>query len=164
MKSQRRSQLLVGGLILAAASLLSGVAGHATRSPRVLSSTAWLRPVSPQMVSLPTPGTGPGRGAGAGVLEKEPMQKKDPLAIGDEASRNDGMFQVLLFNDEVNTREYVARCLVVVCGLAEGDAFSIMHKAHREGWAIIGIWGSEVAEMYTKMLQSKGLSVDMSEA
>mmetsp|Transcript_31683 Transcript_31683/g.100631 ORF Transcript_31683/g.100631 Transcript_31683/m.100631 type:complete len:217 (-) Transcript_31683:2430-3080(-) len=81
------------------------------------------------MVSLPSPTTKPKDG-GVGVLEREVTPKRDPLAktVGD-ASVNDGMFQVLLFNDEVNTREYVARCLVVVCGLSEGDGNSMLRSS-----------------------------------
>ena len=40
---------------------------------------------------------------------------------------------VRLFNDPMNKREFVARCLMEVCGLGDGQAYSVMMAAHQTG-------------------------------
>ena len=145
------------GLLLASV-LVASTAGFCPRAQRPSRAMGSLR-----MVSLPSPAA-PTRTGGPATVEKERKVEKKVLRQVDEASVNDGMFQVVLFNDEMNTREYVARVLVVVCNLSEGDAYGIMEKAHRDGYAVVGVWGAEVAEMYTEMLKAKGLQADMTEA
>lgn len=48
----------------------------------------------------------------------------------------------------MNKREFVARCLMEVCGLDDGMAFSVMMKAHQLGISVIGNYHLEQAEMY----------------
>lgn len=66
-----------------------------------------------------------------------------------------------LYNDPMNKREFVARCLVEICGLDDGEAFSVMMNAHQNGLSVIGIWQKEVAELFKQRLQEEGLFVDM---
>ncbi|CAJ1447578.1 unnamed protein product [Effrenium voratum] len=70
-------------------------------------------------------------------------------------------YRLVLFNDPLNKREYVARCLMTTCLLKEGDAYQVMMKAHREGMAVIGTYSFETAEAYCEGLKSQGLSVDI---
>ena len=67
----------------------------------------------------------------------------------------------MLFNDPVNTKEYVARMLMTKCGLTEGSAFQCMQQAHQHGMGLVGIWLKEVAEMHTAQLGEGGLTVTM---
>ena len=57
-------------------------------------------------------------------------------------------YKLLLFNDNVNQREYVAK---VLCGsvpdLKQADAYVIMQKAHKSGLAVVGVWVYEVCEV-----------------
>ena len=66
-----------------------------------------------------------------------------------------------LYNDPMNKREFVARCLVEICSLDDGEAFSVMMNAHKNGLSVIGTWQKELAEMYKQQLQEEGLFVDM---
>jgi len=61
----------------------------------------------------------------------------------------------------MNKREFVARCLVEICGLDDGMAFSVMMNAHQNGLSVIGTWQKEIAELYKQRLQEEGLFVDM---
>lgn len=61
----------------------------------------------------------------------------------------------------MNKREFVARCLVEISSLDDGEAFSVMMNAHQNGLSVIGVWQRELAEMYKQRLQENGLFVDM---
>jgi ATP-dependent Clp protease adapter protein ClpS len=61
----------------------------------------------------------------------------------------------------MNKREFVARCLVEICGLEDGAAFSVMMNAHQNGLSVICKCQMEIAEMYKQRLQEEGLFVDM---
>jgi ATP-dependent Clp protease adapter protein ClpS len=69
--------------------------------------------------------------------------------------------QTSLYNDPMNKREFVARCLVEICSLGDGEAFTVMMNAHRNGLSVVGIWQRELAEMYKQRLEENGLFVDM---
>jgi ATP-dependent Clp protease adapter protein ClpS len=87
----------------------------------------------------------------------EIIQRSD----SDEMSAKEPMWLVRLYNDPMNKREFVARCLVEICGLNDGMAFSVMMQAHQNGLSVIGKYVKEVAELYKERLQGEGLFVDM---
>ncbi|CAE8631484.1 unnamed protein product [Polarella glacialis] len=58
-------------------------------------------------------------------------------------------------------RDFVARCLMIVCLLKEGDAFQVMMKALTDGVAVVGTYQFEQAEAYCQGLKAKGLSADI---
>ncbi|CAE7465871.1 clpS [Symbiodinium natans] len=58
-------------------------------------------------------------------------------------------------------RDFLARCLMTVCGLKESSAYQVMMKAHTEGTAVVGTYDFETAEMYCAGLKAKGLSADI---
>lgn len=61
-----------------------------------------------------------------------------------------------IFIQPMNKREFVARCLMEVCGLDDGMAFSIMMKAHQFGISVIGNYHMEQAELYkVRLLEGK---------
>ena len=66
-----------------------------------------------------------------------------------------------LYNDPMNKREFVAKCLMEICGLDDGMSFTIMMKAHQAGIAVIGNYPREQAEMYKVGLSGEGLMIDM---
>jgi len=73
-------------------------------------------------------------------------------------------YKVLLFNDNVNRREYVARILVgAIPGMSQADAYLVMQKAHKQGMAVVGVWVFEVAEAYCDKLKSGGLIASVTE-
>ncbi|CAM9605613.1 unnamed protein product [Phaeothamnion confervicola] len=96
-------------------------------------------------------------GAGPAVLDRPEL--KDAKKI-EEAPK----YRVHIFNDSLHTREFVARCLRVVVGMPEGEAFDIMQKAHKDGFALVGIWREELAEAYTTDLKGRGLVAEMTPA
>lgn len=85
---------------------------------------------------------------GANVQEDAKQKKAD-------------QYRLLLFNDPLNKREFVARCLMTICLLKESDSYQVMMKAHKEGVAIIGVYQFETAEAYCEGLKAKGLTVDI---
>uniref|UniRef100_A0A7S3B7I0 Adaptor protein ClpS core domain-containing protein n=1 Tax=Haptolina ericina TaxID=156174 RepID=A0A7S3B7I0_9EUKA len=73
-------------------------------------------------------------------------------------------FKLLLFNDNVNRREYVARVLVGnIPDFSQTDAYRVMQKAHKSGMAVVGVWVFEVAEAYCDRLKSGGLIASVTE-
>ncbi|KAL7530712.1 hypothetical protein ACHAXR_005082 [Thalassiosira sp. AJA248-18] len=99
----------------------------------------------------------------AGVAAPEKTEKKqaaDESDTEDEAAKDRGWL-VRLYNDPYNKREFVARCLMEVCGLDDGMAFNVMMKAHQIGIGVIGNYPQELAELYKGRLSGEGLLIDM---
>mmetsp|Transcript_97688 Transcript_97688/g.209621 ORF Transcript_97688/g.209621 Transcript_97688/m.209621 type:complete len:200 (+) Transcript_97688:55-654(+) len=70
-------------------------------------------------------------------------------------------YRLLLYNDAFNKREFVARCLMTITLLKEGEAYQVMMVAHTEGVAVVGTYPFETAEAYCEGLKVKGLTVDI---
>lgn len=66
-----------------------------------------------------------------------------------------------IYNDNINTREYVAVCLVQVVGLCESRAYFTMQDAHHNGIAKVGEYNQEVAECYEEQLNDRGVMCDV---
>ena len=84
----------------------------------------------------------------------------------DQQKKNDKAkkYKLLLFNDNVNRREYVARVLVQnIPEMKQADAYLVMQKAHKSGMAVVGIWVFEMAEAYCAGLKSGGLIASITE-
>lgn len=94
-----------------------------------------------------------------------PVKKKEKKVTNENEDQGeqqkDRGWLVRLYNDPMNKREFVAKCLMEVCGLDDGASFVIMMKAHQTGIAVIGNYHRELAEMYRGRLLGEGLSVDM---
>lgn len=93
------------------------------------------------------------------TVEKRKVKDEDKVQK-DEKGYESG-WEVRLYNDPMNKREFVARCLSEICGLSDGAAYDTMMQAHLNGRAVIGRYIYERAEMYYVSLQDHGLSVDM---
>mmetsp|Transcript_107116 Transcript_107116/g.309792 ORF Transcript_107116/g.309792 Transcript_107116/m.309792 type:complete len:151 (-) Transcript_107116:105-557(-) len=70
-------------------------------------------------------------------------------------------WEIRLFNDPFNKREFVARCLSQVCGKSDTESYQIMMQAHNHGMGVVGRYQFEIAELYHGSLQENGLMVDM---
>jgi ATP-dependent Clp protease adaptor protein ClpS len=100
------------------------------------------------------------------VKEKEKVEEKVISKDKDEDkqeaySPNKGGWAVRLFNDPMNKREFVAMCLSKIAGLTDGQAYSVMMQAHKQGVAIVGRYDLERAELYRNSFNENGLSCDM---
>merc|ERR1719203_880445 len=103
-----------------------------------------------------------GRTSGPAILERpvaEKTRNRDPIKDKKRVG-NDG-WEVRIYNDGLNTREHVARCLVQVTGLTEIAAYQTMMQAHQHGMAVVGQWVYERAEMYHEALKKNGIICDM---
>ncbi|KAL7528527.1 hypothetical protein ACHAWF_002591 [Thalassiosira exigua] len=94
-----------------------------------------------------------------------PEKKKEKKVTDETDSQNDSEkdrgWLVRLYNDPFNKREFVARCLMEVCGLDDGMAFGVMMRAHQIGIGVVGNYHREMAEMYKMRLLEEGLLIDM---
>ena len=102
--------------------------------------------------------------AGPAVLDKPATKKEDKVdkeAKKESAGAKSKGWAVRLYNDPMNKREFVARCLTEVCGLNDGSAYQVMMAAHQFGRSVIGNYHLEMAELYRDQLTEHGLVVDM---
>jgi len=124
----------------------------------------------PATLDRPAVKTGGGGSGGPAVLDRpdaaptkqrsaeaERTPTKERQSVGSES------WEVRIYNDGVNTREFVARCLVQVAGLSEMAAYQTMMQAHHNGLAVVGRYPYERAEMYHEQLKTNGILNDMVE-
>lgn len=71
-------------------------------------------------------------------------------------------YRVVLLNDNHNTFEHVATCLMkYIPGMSSDKAWSLTRKVHTEGAAVVWVGPREMAEMYYELLKSEGLTVKL---
>mmetsp|Transcript_10849 Transcript_10849/g.29936 ORF Transcript_10849/g.29936 Transcript_10849/m.29936 type:complete len:155 (-) Transcript_10849:1307-1771(-) len=99
------------------------------------------------------------RPAASTVLERS--QQKQRRNDSNEQRVGGDAWEVRIYNDGLNTREYVARSLVKVVGISELTAYQTMMQAHKNGIAAVGRWAFEVAELYHDGLQKNGIVSDL---
>lgn len=68
-----------------------------------------------------------------------------------------GSWQVILFNDEFNTCEYVAQCLMTIFGHSFEMAKKLMLEAHQKGKTIAQVEGQIEAITHAGQLRAAGL-------
>jgi ATP-dependent Clp protease adaptor protein ClpS len=83
-----------------------------------------------------------------------------PVDVTDDAVKLDGPWQVVLFNDDHNTAEFVVECLMRVFGHPEQMAVKIMFEAHAKGRSIAEVEDREDAQLHKDQLQSYGLTAE----
>ncbi|KAG8470207.1 hypothetical protein KFE25_008628 [Diacronema lutheri] len=100
------------------------------------------------------------RVAMADVLTRPPSVQLAPTKpSSDQQNAKGKKYKLLLFNDAVNKREFVARVLTsVIPDMTEPTAYTVMQKAHTAGFAVCGVWMFELAEAYCDGLTSQGLT------
>lgn len=100
---------------------------------------------------------------GPSTLERPATDRKE--RVDDPTKERKGMgnqaWEVRIYNDGLNTREHVARSLVMITGLSEIEAYATMMQAHQHGIAVVGRWPYEVAEMYSDALRKNGIVCDI---
>lgn len=69
--------------------------------------------------------------------------------------------QVILYNDNVNTVEYVVSCLIKIFGHPQGLAEKIMMEAHKTGRTIAQVESREKAMQHKQQLEAAGLTADV---
>ncbi len=77
------------------------------------------------------------------------------------SDKTDDLWEVRVYNDNINTHEWVARCLVVIADATEWQAYQTTKAAHQEGDAFLGLYEKEIAEIYTEGLRQQGIIVRM---
>lgn len=100
---------------------------------------------------------------GPAVLDRPETIEKvqdDEATKEDQQSGSEG-WEIRLYNDPFNKREFVARCLATICGKSDTESYQIMMEAHNNGMGIIGRYRFELAELYHNSLRENGLMVDM---
>lgn len=98
-------------------------------------------------------------GGGPAVLDRPETLADEP--VKERRGQGHEAWEVRIYNDGLNTREYVARSLVQVTGMAEILAYQTMMQAHQNGMAVVGRWVYEVAEMYHDRLRNDGIICDL---
>jgi ATP-dependent Clp protease adaptor protein ClpS len=69
--------------------------------------------------------------------------------------------QVVIYDDEINTMEWVVTSLMEVLGHAPALAAKIMFEAHHRGRAIAEVEPEEQARKHCRELVSRGLRADV---
>jgi ATP-dependent Clp protease adaptor protein ClpS len=69
-------------------------------------------------------------------------------------------WKVIVLNDDVNTFEHVAICLIrIIPNTTPEKAWEIAHQIHNNGSATVWSGPLEQAEMYHEQLRAKGLTL-----
>jgi len=94
------------------------------------------------------------------VEEEKIIILKDNETESKEKNGKDG-WEIRLFNDPMNHRTFVAKCLCEICGKSDGESYQIMMQAHKNGMGVVGRYHYEIAELYYGSLKEEGLTVEM---
>jgi ATP-dependent Clp protease adapter protein ClpS len=126
------------------------------------SVAAWRRTTTPQPSRSPTFSTFT-IFSGPAVLDRpETIEIIDVDKSTEQQEKIGGeAWEIRLYNDPFNKREFVARCLAEVCGKSDTESYQIMMEAHRNGMGLVGRYNFEIAELYHGSLRENGLMVDM---
>ena len=74
-------------------------------------------------------------------------------------------FKVIVLNDDFNTFQHVAECLVkYIPGITPDRAWDLANQVHYEGQAIVWVGPQETAELYHQQLRRAGLTMAPLEA
>lgn len=99
---------------------------------------------------------------GPAILDRPAVERKQTKApIKERKTTGSDFWEVRIYNDGMNTREFVARCLVQITGLSEITAYQTMMQAHQNGLAVVGRYVYEIAEMYHNALKENGIVFDL---
>ncbi|MBD2576088.1 ATP-dependent Clp protease adapter ClpS [Oscillatoria sp. FACHB-1406] len=74
-------------------------------------------------------------------------------------------YKVIVLNDDFNTFEHVANCLMkYIPGMTSDRAWNLTNQVHYEGQAIVWVGPQEMAELYHQQLSREGLTMAPLEA
>lgn len=69
-------------------------------------------------------------------------------------------YKIIVLNDDFNTFEHVANCLMKYIPNITGDrAWELTYQVHYEGQAIVWVGPQEPAELYHQQLRWEGLTI-----
>ncbi|MDV2999007.1 MAG: ATP-dependent Clp protease adapter protein ClpS [Chroococcopsis gigantea SAG 12.99] len=69
-------------------------------------------------------------------------------------------YKVIVLNDDFNTFEHVANCLLkYIPGMSSDRAWELTNQVHFEGQAIVWVGAQEQAELYHQQLRREGLTM-----
>ncbi|QQE65891.1 ATP-dependent Clp protease ClpS [Leptolyngbya sp. BL0902] len=69
-------------------------------------------------------------------------------------------YKIIVLNDDVNTFQHVAECLVkYIPGMGADQAWNLTNQIHYEGQAIVWVGPLEQAELYHTQLTRAGLTM-----
>eukprot|EP00802_Teleaulax_amphioxeia_P028206 Tamp_29810.p2 GENE.Tamp_29810~~Tamp_29810.p2 ORF type:complete len:174 (+),score=49.04 Tamp_29810:185-706(+) len=168
MPLSAKPALLVVALAVAAS--LAGVAAAETPAAfAVLSAvprpaalrSIHTRPPAVRSAVMQLPSRQGSSSGGSAVLDK-PAPLKSPEV--EEKVGKDKMYHVLLFNDPVNTREYVSKIIVETFGHTKSKAYDIMNHAHTTGFAVCITTSKEEADDGAAKLTDANLMSSVVEA
>jgi ATP-dependent Clp protease adapter protein ClpS len=132
------------------------MASAGARAPLVLPKSATVAERSAAFVMNADSGAAPTvLDRPAETIEKVEEDVKEKQKHGTEA------WEIRLYNDPMNKREFVARCLTEITGMSDNSAYTVMMQAHQNGLSTVGRYAFEMAELYYSSLRGEGLSVDM---
>lgn len=112
---------------------------------------------------LDKPKVNPGTSTGSPAVLDRPTVDKSKAKSPAKERKNTGSeaWEIRIYNDGKNTREFVARCLVQIVAHTEHTAYTVMMQAHQNGIAVVGRYVYEVAEMYYGALKKNGIVCDL---
>lgn len=74
-------------------------------------------------------------------------------------------YKVIVLNDDFNTFQHVAECLMkYIPNMTSDRAWTLTHQVHDDGQAIVWVGPQEQAELYHQQLSREGLTMAPIEA
>jgi ATP-dependent Clp protease adapter protein ClpS len=78
------------------------------------------------------------------VIERPEQKEKVVEILQDKTVEKENKYggdgwEIRLWNDPVNKREFVARCLSTICGKSDTESYQIMMQAHKNGYVFLDI-------------------------
>jgi ATP-dependent Clp protease adaptor protein ClpS len=103
------------------------------------------------------------------TLTKAPILAAAPTTAPAQSSQTTRQlypnFKVIVLNDDFNTFEHVASCLIkYIPGMTPDYAWELTNQVHQEGQAIVWTGPQEQAELYHMQLDREGLTMAPLEA
>ncbi|MEO0407778.1 MAG: ATP-dependent Clp protease adapter ClpS [Cyanobacteria bacterium P01_A01_bin.135] len=83
-----------------------------------------------------------------------------PSKAGQTVPKHYPDYKVIVLNDDVNTFQHVAKCLMkYIPGLNPDQAWALTNQIHNEGQATVWVGPLEQAEFYHQQLSREGLTM-----
>jgi ATP-dependent Clp protease adaptor protein ClpS len=91
------------------------------------------------------------------------MNQTGTVTLNDTGTGVDlgGVYQVVLYNDDVNTFEHVVACLIEVFGHNQGISEKLAMEAHHDGRTIAQVEGHPEAVLHKEQLVSYGITAEV---
>lgn len=72
-------------------------------------------------------------------------------------------YALIIYNDEINSMQWVVICLYEVCGLNEEESIKIMFEAHNNGKATVKVGEYDELVNMKKTLNERNINADVVE-